>query len=216
MNTPNKLSFLRIILVPLIYVFYLLPIDPYGKFVAVGLFILAALTDQLDGHLARKNNQVTDLGKLLDPMADKLLYCGCMFLIVLLDINGAIAHPWGIIGLFIIFARDTLINGIRQVAATKGVVVAAVLSGKLKAIFAYICIPLFMFHTAWLAIDCAAQWFVVCGDVIMWLAYIMYAITIAVTIWSAIDYTVKNKAVFANAEQPKLTEEKTKETEEEK
>ncbi|MBQ7602624.1 MAG: CDP-diacylglycerol--glycerol-3-phosphate 3-phosphatidyltransferase [Clostridia bacterium] len=206
MNTPNKLSFLRIILVPLIYVFYLLPIDPYGKFVAVALFILAALTDQLDGHLARKNNQVTDLGKLLDPMADKLLYCGCMFLIVLLDINGAIAHPWGIIGLFIIFARDTLINGIRQVAATKGVVVAAVLSGKLKAIFAYICIPLFMFHTAWLSIGSTAQWFVICGDIVMWLAYIMYAITIAVTIWSAIDYTVKNRAVFANAEQPKLTE----------
>lgn len=202
MNTPNKLSFLRIILVPLIYVFFLIPIDPYGKFIAVALFIVAALTDQLDGHLARKNNQVTDLGKLLDPMADKLLYCGCMFLIVLLNINGAIAHPWGIIGLFIIFARDTLINGIRQVAATKGVVVAAVLSGKLKAIFAYICIPLFMFHTAWLSIGNTEQWFVVCGDVVMWLAYIMYAITIAVTIWSAIDYTVKNKAVFADVEKP--------------
>ena len=102
MNTPNKLSFLRIILVPLIYVFYLLPIDPYGKFVSVALFILAAITDQLDGHLARKNNQVTDLGKLLDPLADKLLYCGCMFLIVL---DGTIAHPWGIIGLFIVFFR---------------------------------------------------------------------------------------------------------------
>lgn len=216
MNTPNKLSFLRIILVPLIYVFYLLPIDPYGKFVAVGLFILAALTDQLDGHLARKNNQVTDLGKLLDPMADKLLYCGCMFLIVLLSINGSIAHPWGIIGLFIIFARDTLINGIRQVAATKGVVVAAVLSGKLKAIFAYICIPLFMFYAAWLSIGSTAQWFVVVGDVVMWLAYITYAITIAITIWSAIDYTVKNKAVFANVEKAKLTEDKAKSEEEEK
>lgn len=213
MNTPNKLSFLRIILVPLIYVFYLIPIDPYGKFVAVVLFILAALTDQLDGHLARKNNQVTDLGKLLDPMADKLLYCGCMFLIVLLDINGAIAHPWGIIGLFIIFARDTLINGIRQVAATKGVVVAAVLSGKLKAIFAYICIPLFMFHTAWLSIASDAQWFIVCGNVINWLAYIMYAITILVTVWSAIDYTVKNKAVFANAEAPVKKQEEQKEDE---
>ena len=215
MNTPNKLSFLRIILVPLIYVFYLIPFDPYGKFVAVVLFIIAALTDQLDGHLARKNNQVTDLGKLLDPMADKLLYCGCMFLIVLLNINGAIAHPWGIIGLFIIFARDTLINGIRQVAATKGVVVAAVLSGKLKAIFAYICIPLFMFYAAWLSIGNTAKWFVMCGNVIMWLAYIMYAITIAVTIWSAIDYTIKNKAVFANVESPTLTEGKQQKTTEE-
>ena len=201
MNTPNKLSFLRIILVPLIYVFYLLPIDPYGKFVSVALFILAAITDQLDGHLARKNNQVTDLGKLLDPLADKLLYCGCMFLIVL---DGTIAHPWGIIGLFIVFFRDTLVNGIRQVAATKGVVVAAVLSGKLKAIFAYIFIPMFMFVAGWHSIACDAQWFVVLGDVIMWSAYVIYAIAIAVTIWSAIDYTVKNKAVFANISEPKL------------
>ncbi len=199
MNTPNKLSFLRILLVPLIYVFYLLPIDPYGKFIAVGLFILAALTDQLDGHLARKNNQVTDLGKLLDPLADKLLYCGCMFLIV---VDGTIAHPWGIIGLFIIFARDTLINGIRQVAATKGVVVAAVLSGKLKAIFAYIFIPLFMFYAGWLSVGSTAQWFTICGDVIMWAAYIIYAIAIVITIWSAIDYTVKNKGVFKDMEKP--------------
>ena len=199
MNTPNKLSFLRIILVPLIFLFYLLPIDPYGKFIAVALFILAALTDQLDGHLARKNNQVTDLGKLLDPMADKLLYCGCMFLIV---VDGTIAHPWGIIGLFIIFARDTLINGIRQVAATKGVVVAAVLSGKLKAIFAYICIPLFMFFAGLSTIALAADWFTVLKNVVLWSAYVMYAITIFVTIWSAIDYTVKNRSVFVDAEKP--------------
>ena len=199
MNIPNKLSFLRILLVPLIYVFYLLPIDPYGKFIAVGLFILAALTDQLDGHLARKNNQVTDLGKLLDPLADKLLYCGCMFLIV---VDGTIAHPWGVIGLFIVFARDTLINGIRQVAATKGVVVAAVLSGKLKAIFAYIFIPLFMFYAGWMAIGSSAEWFTICSSIIWWAAYIIFAIAIVITIWSAIDYTVKNRSVFKNMEEP--------------
>lgn len=210
MNTPNKLSFLRIFLVPIIYVFYLLPIDPYGKFVAVALFIVAALTDRLDGKLARKNNQVTDLGKLLDPLADRLLYCGCMFLIVL---DGTIAHPWGIIGLFIIFARDTLINGIRQIAATKGVVVAAVLSGKLKAIFAYICIPLFMFYAGWHSIALDAQWFTIIGNIVLWLAYIIYAITIFVTIWSAVDYTVKNKAVFANAEKPVEKKEEQKEEE---
>ncbi len=205
MNTPNKLSMLRIILVPLIYVFYLLPIDPYGKFISVVLFIMAALTDQFDGHIARKTNQVTDLGKLLDPLADKLLYSGCMFLIV---VDGTIAHPWGIIGLFIIFFRDTLVNGIRQVAATKGVVVAAVLSGKLKAIFAYIFIPLFMFYAGWHSIACDAQWFVICGDIVLWLAYIIYAIAVCITIWSGIDYSIRNKPVFATGNE-KLNNEPT-------
>ena len=191
MNLPNKLSFMRIILVPIIYICYLAIPKPYGPLLAVLLFIVAAITDQLDGHIARKTNQVTDLGKLLDPMADKLLYCGCMFLIVL---DGTIAAPWGIIGLFIVFARDTLVNGIRQIGATKGVVFAAALSGKLKAICAYIFIPMFMYLAAdlgngvgaWARID----------YVMSILAYVVYAVAIAVTIWSAIDYTVKNKEVL--------------------
>jgi len=191
MNLPNKLSFMRIILVPIIYICYLAIPKPYGPLLAVLLFIVAAITDQLDGHIARKTNQVTDLGKLLDPMADKLLYCGCMFLIVL---DGTIAAPWGIIGLFIVFARDTLVNGIRQIGATKGVVFAAALSGKLKAIFAYIFIPMFMYLAADLGNGVGA-WATI-DYVMSILAYVVYAVAIAVTIWSAIDYTVKNKEVL--------------------
>jgi len=191
MNLPNKISFLRIILVPLIYVFYLAIPNPWGKIIAVVLFIAAAITDQIDGHIARKYKQVTDLGKLLDPMADKLLYCGCMFLIVA---DGTIGVPWGIIGLFIIFARDSLVNGIRQVGASKGVVFAAVLSGKLKAIFAYIFIPMFMFVAAQIGAG-NAVWDMI-NYIMLILAYVVYAIAIGVTIWSAIDYTVKNKEVL--------------------
>lgn len=191
MNLPNKLSFMRIFLVPLIYICYLAIPKPYGQLIAVALFIAAAITDQLDGHIARKTNQVTDLGKLLDPMADKLLYCGCMFLIVL---DGTIPAPWGIIGLFIVFARDTLVNGIRQVGASKGVVFAAALSGKLKAIFAYIFIPMFMYLAADLGNGVGA-WATI-DSVMTILAYVVYGIAIAVTIWSAIDYTVKNKEVL--------------------
>ena len=193
MNLPNKLSFARIFLVPIIYVFYLAVPSPWGKLVAMLLFIAAAITDQLDGHLARKNNQVTDLGKLLDPMADKLLYCGCLFLIV---VDGTIIAPWGIIGLFIIFARDTLVNGIRQVGATKGVVFAAPISGKLKAIFAYIFIPMFMFVAANIGAGAESTVWTTINYVIEIMAYVVFAIAIVVTIWSAIDYTIKNKEVL--------------------
>ncbi len=197
MNLPNKLSLMRICFVPLIIFFYLASFIPYGKIVAVVLFIVAALTDLYDGKIARSRGLVTDLGKLLDPIADKLLYTCSLFLVV---VDGTILAPWGILALIILFARDTLVNGIRQVAATKGVVLAAGWSGKIKAILAYIYIPLFMFlaqgifaNTGYVACD-------IINTVLTVIAYVVLGVGTLVTIWSGVEYTVKNKYIFATNE----------------
>lgn len=201
MNLPNKLSMIRIFLVPLIIFFYMASFIPYGKIISVVLFILAAITDLYDGKIARKRNLVSDLGKLLDPIADKLLYTCSLFLIV---VDGTIASPWGIIVLVILFTRDSLVNGIRQVAASKGVVVAAVWSGKLKAILAYIYIPIFMFLSQGIFVNTGYAVCDVINTVLTVLAYIVMGFATLVTIWSAIDYSIKNKNVFI---EPKTKEE---------
>lgn len=193
MNLPNKLSMMRICLVPLIMFFYLATCIPYGKFVAVVLFIGAALTDLYDGKIARSRGLVTDLGKLLDPIADKMLITCSLFVIVL---DGAIAHPWGIIALTVMFTRDTIINAIRQVAATKGVVVAAVWSGKIKAILAYTYIPMFMFISQGVFANTGYAVCDIINTVLTVIAYVVMGAGTLVTAWSAIDYSLKNKFVF--------------------
>ena len=90
MNIPNKLSMLRIILIPFMLFFYLADFVPYGKIIAIAIFIVAAFTDMLDGHIARKYNLVTNLGKLLDPIADKLLVMSALLLVV---VDYTIPHP---------------------------------------------------------------------------------------------------------------------------
>lgn len=212
MNLPNKLSFLRIILVPLIMFFYLATFIPFGKVVAIVLFIVAALTDLFDGKIARARGLVTDLGKLLDPIADKMLITCSLFLIVL---DGTIAHPWGIIALTILFTRDCIVNGIRQIAATKGVVVAAVWSGKIKAILAYTYLPMFMllaqFHILQSDMLAGSQVFDTIVLIFSILCYIVLAAGTLVTAWSAIDYTLKNKSVIMPKPEEKQAEENSQE-----
>lgn len=199
MNTPNKLSIMRIVLVPVMVFFYLATfLGIWGKVVAIVLFLTAAITDLLDGHIARKTGQVTDLGKLLDPIADKMLYDTGMVLIVASE---AIPAPYGVIGLLILLFRDFAIDGLRQVAASKGIVIAAVLSGKLKAIFHYIQIPLFMLYSATRILE-GAFW-TTFNQVLFIVACIFFAVATLVTIWSLIDYYAKNKHVFKENKQEK-------------
>jgi len=201
MNLPNKLSLLRIILVPLMMFFYLATFIPCGKLIAVLLFIVAAITDKLDGKIARRDGLVTDLGKLLDPIADKLLNTCALFLVVFdFDGSGAIVHPVGIITLFVMFAGDTLKNGIRQMAAQKGVAFAAMKSGKLKSVLYYIFIPIFMFlaqvhiwQTQFLAGIKAIEIIVL---IITIIAYIILALATIVAIYSAFDYCRKAVPMF--------------------
>lgn len=189
MNTPNKLSLARIILVPIMMFFFMASfLGVYGKFIAFALFITAALTDLLDGKIARKTGQVTDLGKLLDPIADRLLYNVGMALIVF---YGIIPAPYGIIGMVILLFRDFIVDGVRQVAASKGVVVPAAKSGKIKAILHYTHIPMFMFWSA--TSQFSGPFFDVFNKVLFILALVVFAAATIVTIWSACDYVLRSK-----------------------
>ena len=126
MNLANKLTFLRIGMTPVFMVLVLVDI-PWGKLIAATVFILAAITDGIDGYVARKRKEITDLGKLLDPLADKLLVSAA--LITLVEI-GKISSYIAII----IIGREFLVTGLRAVAATEGVVIAASKLAKVKTI----------------------------------------------------------------------------------
>ena len=130
MNLPNYLSLARIVLVPLLVVILLTPLaeDWFGissYALAIAIFLAASITDILDGHIARRRNQVSNLGKLLDPIADKLLISAA--LIVLVEKN--LAPAWAVV---IILGREFIITGLRSIAVTEGIVIAAQKSGKIK------------------------------------------------------------------------------------
>lgn len=127
MNLANKITILRIIMIPVFMVFLLVRIIPYGEFWAAGIFIFAAVTDSLDGYIARKNKIVTMFGKLMDPLADKLLISAALISLVAL---GKL-NPWVA---FLIISREFAVTGLRLVAAAEGVVIAASKWGKVKTI----------------------------------------------------------------------------------
>ena len=134
MNLPNKLTLLRIIMIPIFAVIFYLPQIPYNYLISAVIFALAAFTDFLDGHIARKYNLVTDLGKFLDPIADKVLVSTA--LILMLVPLGTVILPWYAgICVAIILARELIISGFRLVASTKNIVIAADKAGKLKTVF---------------------------------------------------------------------------------
>lgn len=136
---PNILTFFRLLCVPLMAILMLFAYSPY-IYIAMGLFIIAGITDFIDGYLARKYDAVTDLGKILDPIADKLLVM--ISLIMFLGIKtGNDGRPWvSVVLVAIIFAREIWIMGLRTVAAAKGVVVPASKVAKYKTTFQMIAI----------------------------------------------------------------------------
>ena len=133
MNLANKLTLIRIFLIPVFLIFIAIKDIPYGTTIATAIFILASLTDKLDGYIARSRNQVTNFGKFMDPLADKLLVCSA--LIALVDLERIAA--WIVI---IIIAREFIISGFRLVASDNGVVIAASYWGKFKTAFQMITI----------------------------------------------------------------------------
>ena len=135
MNLPNKISLTRICLMPVFIALFLLNF-PYAKFIALGIFIIAAISDAVDGHIARKYNLVTDLGKFLDPIADKLLATTGLILLIVGE-NPIIPMPYGIIVMFIMILRDYEVTGLRQIAQLKGRIIAADKVAKVKANFLY-------------------------------------------------------------------------------
>ena len=135
MNLPNKLTMFRVILIPFFIVFLLVPGIPAGKWIALAIFIVASLTDLLDGKIARKYNLVTNFGKFMDPLADKLLVCSA--LICLIELQRI--PSWMVV---VIMAREFTISGFRLVAADNGVVIAASYFGKFKTTFQMIAVCL--------------------------------------------------------------------------
>ncbi len=127
MNLANKITLLRIILVPVFMIFLLVRVIPHGEVWAATVFIFAAITDSLDGYVARKNKDVTRLGKLIDPLADKLLITAAMISLVAL---GTLS-PWVA---FLIIGREFAVTGLRLIAAVEGVMISANNWGKAKTI----------------------------------------------------------------------------------
>lgn len=173
MNLPNKLTIFRVILIPFFVVLLLLDITAYDKWIALAIFIIASLTDFLDGHIARKYNLVTNFGKFMDPLADKLLVCSAMICLVELSRIPA----WVVI---VIIAREFIISGFRLVASDNGVVIAASYWGKFKTVFQMVMICLMIADLPPLALV---------TQIVMWVALVL-------TVVSLVDYLIKNKGVM--------------------
>lgn len=173
MNLPNKLTIFRVILIPFFIVFLLVPITPYDKWIALTIFIVASLTDLLDGKIARKYNLVTNFGKFMDPLADKLLVCSALICLIELEK----IPSWMVI---VIIAREFIISGFRLVASDNGVVIAASYWGKFKTTFQMVAVCLMIADIAAIRL---------LTDVVTWIAVIL-------TVVSLIDYLIKNKAVM--------------------
>ena len=175
MNLPNKLTVLRVLMIPFFVVFMLTDIGgSCGKYISLALFALASLTDLLDGKIARKYNLVTNFGKFMDPLADKLLVCSAMICLVETDRLAA----WIVI---VIIAREFIISGFRLVASDNGVVIAASYWGKFKTTFQMLMIIL-------LILDLGGV-FKTLETIVTWTALIL-------TVVSLVDYLVKNKGVL--------------------
>ena len=175
MNLPNKLTTFRVILIPF-FVFFMLAPDMTGinHYIAAAIFIVASLTDLLDGKIARKYNLVTNFGKFMDPLADKLLVCSAMICLIQ---TGQLA-AWIVV---IIIAREFIISGFRLVASDNGIVIAASYWGKFKTVSQMALIIV-------LIMDLGGVWNVV-GTVLTWVALLL-------TVVSLIDYIAKNKQVL--------------------
>ena len=177
MNLPNKLTVLRVIMVPFFVVFMLIPNlgGAANKYIALALFCIASFTDFLDGHLARKNNLVTNFGKFMDPLADKLLVCSAL---ICLSSLGKLA-TWIVL---VIIAREFIISGFRLVASDNGIVIAASYWGKFKTVS-------HMTMIIMLILDFQNPIYFVLTQIVVWVG-------IALTIVSLVDYVWKNKQVL--------------------
>ncbi len=196
MNLPNKLTIFRVILI-VPFVLVLLGsiqgwglhemlfggVSAYAEYTALGIFIVASLTDLLDGKIARKYNLVTNFGKFMDPLADKLLVCAAM--IVLVEMGRI--PSWVVV---VIISREFIISGFRLIASDNGVVIAASYWGKFKTTFQMVMICMMLVKDApFLSLAAHQEYFALATDIVMWIA-------LALTVISLVDYLVKNRNVM--------------------
>lgn len=192
MNLANKLTLIRIILVPIFLVFIAYQGLPYGSVIATLIFIIASVTDQLDGYIARSRNQVTNFGKFMDPLADKLLVTAALISLVELQLVPA----WAAI---VIIAREFAVSGLRTIAASEGLVIAASWWGKIKTVIQIIAIVLLLLQVNIInspgikelvaGSNFLRNFFIYIPDIFLYLA-------VTITIISGVDYFRKNKNVI--------------------
>lgn len=196
MNLPNKISLTRICMIPVfVLVFFLDGILPFNYGIAAIIFAVAAFTDFLDGHIARSRGLVTNLGKFLDPIADKVLVATAMILLLtmknsLFAVYKGIENPLYIItaiSICVILARELIISAFRQIAAANGIVMAAEKLGKYKTVCQDVSIFVLI-----LSADITGT----AGTVVAWVGFTLFMAATVLTVWSGISYVVKNKQVL--------------------
>ncbi len=171
MNTANKLTLLRIALIP-VFLIILYWGFPYSNWAALLVFIIASVTDFLDGHIARSRNMITDFGKFMDPLADKMLVMAAMCWFV------QSGEMWGWV-LALVLLREFAVSGMRLVAVEQGKVIAAAWSGKIKTASTMVCICLML------------------GLDFGWLDMLCQIVILVTTLYSGVEYLIKNKEVFS-------------------
>lgn len=174
MTLANRITIIRILLIP-VFIAAMYWASPYAPYAAAALFTLLALTDKLDGHIARKRNEITDLGKLMDPLADKLLVCAA--LLILLE-QGRIEA----VSVFLIIAREFMVSGLRQIAAARGVVIAAGQWGKWKTVSQIVAIIALILENA--------------VRISVPVGMILYYIAVALTVLSGIQYLYRYRKIL--------------------
>lgn len=177
MNLPNKLTLIRVCMIPFFVVFMLADIGPWQKWVALVIFAVASMTDALDGHIARKNHLITNFGKFMDPLADKLLVCSALICFVQMHVIPA----WIVI---IIVSREFIVSGFRLIASDQGLVLAAGIWGKCKTVCQMVMIIV-------LIADLPLKFFDVLGTLLIYASLLL-------TIISMVDYIWNNRQVITN------------------
>lgn len=167
MNTANKLTMLRVLMIPAFLVFLYLG----HRYIALGIFILASCTDFVDGYIARHYNQITDFGKFMDPLADKVLVLAAMLWLV----EAGLMPAWAVL---IVVLREFAVSGLRLIAVDNGRVIAAGWSGKVKTATTMVCVCIMLL------------------PIPGWLNTLCWALIVVTTLYSGCEYFAKNKDVF--------------------
>jgi len=185
-HIPNIITSVRIALLPFVYLFYLTHWFAYSQYIAIAIFIIAAATDFLDGMIARKYNLVSNIGKMLDPIADKMLFYTGLFLIIVTGI----LPLWAAAIIYVInLCRDFAIDCLRMIAATKGTVLAANIFGKIKTMIAFVALP-------WLLLQgcLPTDWVGLLAFQII--GYVLIGLQTFFCLLSGLIYLIQNRQVF--------------------
>lgn len=187
MNLPNKITLIRIAMIPIFVAVFYIQAIPFNFIISAVIFALAAFTDFLDGYIARKYNLVTDMGKFLDPIADKVLVLTALILMLTNVGGGMLPAVFGGISVSVIIAREMIVASLRMVAASKQVVIAADKLGKIKTVLQDVSIFIIIFA------------FGFGGDlhtVLYAIGLVIFALSTVMTVVSGVSYIYKNRKAF--------------------